>query len=532
MAASPSTSEPWWRGAVIYQIYPRSFADADGDGHGDLAGVIDHLDHLAWLGIDAIWLDPISPSPDADWGYDVADYTGVHPDLGDLATLDRLIAAARDRGIRVILDLVPNHTSDRHPWFVDARTDRGARHRDRYVWADPAPDGGPPNNWRSIFGGPAWTFDDRTGQYYLHNFLAAQPDLNWWSDEVRESFDDILRFWLDRGVAGFRIDVAHGIVKDRDLRDDPQTADEDHEHFRAFGLRQIHSMYRPEVHDVFRRWRAIADAYDPPALLLGETWVFDLAALMRFHGDGDELDLLLNVPFLFAPFGPALRDVVAATEAVLPDRAWPSWTASNHDAGRFPTRWAGGDERTVRAALVVLLGLRGTPVLYYGDEIGMRETEVPRDRLRDPVGIRGWPEEPGRDRGRTPMPWADGPGAGFTRPGVEPWLPVGDPTRTVAAQRDDPGSTLHLSRDLIRLRHERPDLRTGSTATIDAPGDIWAWRRGERTVVAVNLSDERGSLPLGAGQVLLGSVRSRDGERVERAVALDPWEAVVVATDG
>ncbi|HEX5949250.1 MAG TPA: alpha-amylase family glycosyl hydrolase, partial [Actinomycetota bacterium] len=219
--------EAWWRSGVLYQVYPRSFADSDADGHGDLDGIRNHLDHLEWLGIDGIWLNPVTPSPDADWGYDVSDYTSIHSDFGNLDAFDRLVAEADGRGIHVIIDLVPNHTSDEHPWFVDARSSRDARHRDWYVWADPKPNGSPPNNWRSVFGGPAWTLDERTGQYYLHNFLAEQPDLNWWNEEVRDAFDDILRFWLDRGVAGFRIDVAHGIVKDRELRDNPALTEKD-----------------------------------------------------------------------------------------------------------------------------------------------------------------------------------------------------------------------------------------------------------------------------------------------------------------
>ncbi|MGZ5302231.1 MAG: alpha-amylase family glycosyl hydrolase, partial [Actinomycetota bacterium] len=242
-----NADESWWRSGVLYQIYPRSFADSDGDGHGDLEGIIEHLDHLAWLGVDGIWLNPINPSPNADWGYDVADYCAVHPDFGTLADLDELVRNAGDRGIRVLLDLVPNHTSDRHAWFAESRSSLDAPRRDFYVWRDPRPDGSPPNNWISNFSGPAWTLDDATGQYYLHNFLPAQPDLNWWDDGVRAAFDAILRFWFERGVAGFRIDVAHGIVKDRDLRDDPETTADDHPLIQRRGLRQEFSMNRPEV---------------------------------------------------------------------------------------------------------------------------------------------------------------------------------------------------------------------------------------------------------------------------------------------
>ncbi len=312
----------WWRDGVLYQIYPRSFADSDGDGVGDLRGLIDRLDHLEWLGVDGIWLNPTMPSPNADWGYDVADYRAVHPDLGTLADLEKMIAEAGKRGIRVLLDLVPNHTSDRHEWFRDALTGRDAAHRDYYVWADPKPDGSLPNNWQSTFGGPAWTLDEHSGQYYLHNFLAAQPDLNWWSEEVREEFDDILRFWFDRGVAGFRIDVCHAIVKDRELRDDPPAGPDDHPKIQEWGWRHVYSMNRPEVHDVLRRWRAVAD---PDRLGVGETYVLELAQLLPFYGAGeDELHMAFNFLFVHSSLDAAqLRAVVEGVEAGLPEASWP-----------------------------------------------------------------------------------------------------------------------------------------------------------------------------------------------------------------
>jgi alpha-glucosidase len=520
--------DSWWRSGVLYQVYPRSFADSDGDGYGDIQGILDHLDHLAWLGVEGIWLNSVTPSPDADWGYDVSDYTSIHPDLGDLNTFDRLVAEAAGRGIRVIIDVVPNHTSDEHPWFLDARSSTDARHRDWYVWGDPKPDGSPPNNWRSVFGGPAWTLEQGTGQYYLHNFLPQQPDLNWWNDEVRDTFDGILRFWLDRDVAGFRIDVANGIVKDRELRDNPPVTDEDDPRLRALGLRPVFNMNRPEVHDVFRRWRTLVDGYRPERILLGETWVLDLKQLVRFYGNGnDQLHLAMNFPFLFAGFGPGMRAVVEAAEAGLPSGAWSAWHGSSHDSGRFPTRWCGGDPRKVRAAMLVLLTLRGTPLLYYGDEIGMEEVAVPRERLRDPVGIRGWPQDPGRDRARTPMPWTGAAMGGFTLPGVQPWLPPGDPSAgNVADQREDPGSVLNLCRDLIALRRARPDLALGDFAAVEAPDGVWAWRRGRATLVAVNASDTSAEVDLGEVEVLLGTRREREGHR--GPLILEPWEAVVV----
>ena len=527
-----AVASPWWRDGVLYQIYPRSFADSTGSGHGDLRGVIEHLDHLSWLGVDGLWLSPINPSPDADWGYDVANYTDVDPDFGTLEDLDRLVAEAAYRGIRVLMDLVPNHTSDRHPWFVDARSDRAAVHRDWYVWADGEPGGPLPNNWRSSFGGPAWTWDEATEQYYLHNFLPEQPDLNWWNPEVAGAFDGIVGFWFERGIAGFRIDVAHALVKDRSLRDDTVALDTDHPSIRRHGLRSDFSMNRPEAHDVLRRWRTIADTFEPPRVLLGETWVLDLESLARFYGNGeDELHLALNVPFVFSTPAGDMKEIVERTEAALPAGAWPLWNGSNHDAGRFMTRWCDDDERRARAAFVILLTLRGTPLLYYGDEIGMPNVDVPRDRLRDPVGIRHWPDDPGRDMARTPMQWSsDG---GFTAAGVEPWLPMGDAAaRNVADQRSDPGSFLSFCRDLIAIRRERQDLRGGSYEALDQADGIWAWRRGDATTVIVNHGEVAAEVPTSPATVLIGSDRDRRGEEVDDgAIRLDPWEALVLGED-
>ncbi len=289
----------WWQGATLYQLYVRSWQDSDDDGYGDLRGIIARLDYLEWLGVDGIWLSPTMPSPDADWGYDVSDYRGVHPELGTMADLDELIAAAGGRGMRVLLDLVPNHTSSAHPWFVESASSRQSPLRDYYVWADPAPGGGPPNNWLDFTGHPAWQWDERSGQFYLHNFLPAQPDLNWWQPAVHEEFRQILRFWFDRGVAGFRIDVAHGLYKDALLRDNPP-AESDGPLAGRFGLRSEYNENRPEVHAVYRDWRAIADRYAPPRLLLGETWVGELGQLAAFYGADDELQLAFNFPFVFA----------------------------------------------------------------------------------------------------------------------------------------------------------------------------------------------------------------------------------------
>jgi alpha-glucosidase len=519
-------ARPWWRGGVLYQIYPRSFADSNGDGIGDLPGVLSRLEYLEWLGIDAIWLSATNPSPNDDWGYDVADYCDVHPDFGTLADLDRLVAEAGRRGIHLVLDLVPNHTSDRHPWFEESRSSRSAPRRNWYVWRDPKPDGSPPNNWISVFGGPAWTLDERTGQYYLHNFLRTQPDLNWWNEEVRAAFDGILGFWFARGVAGVRIDVAQGLVKDRDLRDNPAATADDPPSVQEHGQRPVYNLNRPDVHEVFRRWRPLADAYEPGRALIGETWVFDVGRLAEFYGVGDdELHLAFNFPFLFASLAAdPLRRVVEETEAALPELAWPAWAGSNHDVVRFPSRWCDGDERRIRCALLVLLALRGTPVLYYGDELGLEQVEVPQSAQRDVAG---------RDGARTPMPWAEGPGGGFTERDVEPWLPLGDSRRgNVAAQRSDPGSVLSLCRDLIRLRRSEPALMEAPYEPLSSSGEAWAWRRGDRVDVAVNLSSAPATIDDLEGRIAVSTDRTRDGEHVHGVLPLNEWEGAVIVRDG
>jgi len=524
-----SAPAKWWEGGVIYQIYPRSFADSNADGIGDLQGVIDHLDHLHRLGVDGIWLSPVTVSPNADWGYDVADYCDIDPDYGDLATLDRLVADARARDIHVLLDLVPNHSSDRHPWFAAARSSRDAAQRDWYVWRDPGHGGAAPNNWVSTFGGPAWALDDATGQFYLHNFLPEQPDLNWWHDGVRDAFDEILRFWWDRGIAGFRIDVCNMIVKDADLRDNPPAEPGDPFIEQVFGQRWEFNANRPEVHDVLRRWRRIAEGYDPPRLLLGETNVEALETLAEYYGDGaDELQLGFNFPFIEAPLeAQAMRSIVERMEELLPEGASPVWCGSNHDVSRLATRWAEGDPAKIRLALMMLLTLRGTIVLYQGDEIGLTDGPIAEDDLLDPVGRRFWPAYQGRDPERTPMPWQAGAGGGFTGAGVRPWLPMGDPgTVNVADQAADPGSVLSLVRRLLAARRRAAGLHAGDYRSLPSPPGVWCFARGD-VVVALNLSDAPADCDLDpAMPVLVATDPAREGR--PPPAALGPAEGVVV----
>jgi alpha-glucosidase len=503
VTAEAAEAAPWWQGAVLYQVYVRSFRDSDGDGYGDLRGIVERLDHLSYLGVDAIWLSPTMPSPDQDWGYDVSDFTSVHPELGTMDDLEKLVAGARERGMKVLLDLVPNHTSVEHPWFVDARSSRDSPHRDFYVWADPAPGGGPPNNWRDSTGETAWTLDPPSGQYYLHNFLDSQADLNWWNPAVHEAFDQILTYWFDRGVAGFRIDVAHGLYKDAQLRDNPPPRP-GLERFAHGGQDAVYSANRPESHAVFRRWRALAERYRPARLLLGETWVGEPDRLASFYGAGDELQLAFNFIFLFAPFEPrAMSAAVEATIVALPKGACPVWTGSNHDVSRFPSRWAAGDEAAARLVLTVLLTLPGTSVLYYGDELAMTDVDVAPADQRDPMTAGGRGGRPSRDRARTPMPWEDSPTGGFGPPGVRPWLPLGDRSRNVAEQRGRPGSTLELCRALVALRHDHQRGQVARYETLGVDEQLWSYRAGD-LVVHANFSIEPRTVD-GRGATLLCS---------------------------
>jgi alpha-glucosidase len=512
----------WWRRAVFYEIYVRSFQDTDGDGIGNLAGITQRLDYLndgtpRSLGVDALWLTPINPSPMYDFGYDVSDYCAVDPLFGDLGDLDRLIAEAHRRNIRIILDLVPNHSSHQHAWFVESRAARSSAKRDWYIWRDPAPDGGPPNNWVASFGGPAWTLDEATGQYYLHSFLAEQPDLNWRNPAVVAAMQDTLRFWLQRGVDGFRVDVIHKMIKDDRFRDNPPPDDSDPHPLRDyFGQQHIWDHDRPEVHDIIRDWRRILDAHGE-RMMVGEVYLLEPAKVASYHGAAnDELPLAFNFAFQWTPWDAALfRQRVEEVERLWPAGAQPTYVLSSHDAPRHRTRFDDDLPGAPRARLaaLLLLTLRGTPFLYYGEEIGMRDGEIPTDRLCDPLGKR-FPGL-GRDPERTPMQWDSSTNAGFSR--ADPWLPLAADAATVnvAAQLDDPSSLLSFYRRVIWWRKRTPALLDGTLSVLDGPPDTFLYLRelgAQRLVVALNFAAESRHVTLpGSGRVVVSTILSRDG---------------------
>ncbi|MDQ3691196.1 MAG: alpha-amylase family glycosyl hydrolase [Chloroflexota bacterium] len=526
----------WWQTGVVYEIYPRSFADANGDGVGDLAGITGRLDYLAWLGVDAIWIAPFYPSPMADFGYDVVDHTDVDPLFGTLADFDALLAAAHQRGIRVIVDYVPNHTSDRHPWFIESRSSRDNPRRDWYVWREPGPNGELPNNWISMFAGPTWEWDDATRQFYLHTFLREQPDLNWRNPETRSAMFDVARWWLERGVDGFRIDVAPMVMKDPDLRDNPINPTPDEAHRLGSWANQIHTNdhAHPDMHELYRSFRGLLESYPGDRVSIGELHHPDYDTWAAYYGERqDEIHVPFNFHLTYADWtADAVRDAVEGVQGALPPGAWASWVLGNHDQPRFASpRRAGPDQ--AMAGMLLLLTLRGSPTIYYGEEIGMIDVPVSSEDARDPLERR----EPGRGRDpeRSPMQWDASPSAGFTTAGAAPWLPLAPDAATVnvASQGEDPDSLLSLTRRLIRVRREHPVLSLGDFERFGpTPEGTFAFRRvssdGTLTI-ALNLTGEPRSIHgVAAGRVLIGTHPDRDGASLGGTVDLRPNEALVV----
>jgi alpha-glucosidase len=523
-------SAEWWKTGIIYQVYPRSFQDADGDGVGDLEGIRRRLVHLKDLGVDAVWISPFFRSPMADFGYDISDYTAVDPLFGALVDFDALAAHAHDLGLKLILDFVPNHTSDLHPWFLESRASRTSRRRDWYIWKDPAPGGGPPNNWLSTFGGSGWEWDEASGQYYYHAFLKQQPDLNWRNPAVRAAMYDVLRFWLDRGVDGFRVDVLWHLIKDAAFRDNPPNPSWRPGRPGVEQFLETRSADQPEVQPVVAEMRRVLDAY-PDRVLIGEIYL-PVERLVAYYGqDLKGANLPFNFQLLQTPWkAEAIARVVAEYEQALPQGAWPNWVLGNHDRPRVATRVGG--QAQARVAAVLLLTLRGTPTVYYGEELGLEQVAIPPGLVQDP-----WEKnEPGlglgRDPCRTPMPWGRSANAGFTS--GSPWLPLNPdwPSRNVEAMSGEPGSILSLYRRLIALRRQRAALQLGDYAPLSADKDVLVYQRvlgPERLTMALNLSHEARLAPLpGAHRVILSTLPEGEARTASGSISLAPDEGVIL----
>jgi alpha-glucosidase len=522
----------WWQEAIIYEIYARSFQDSNGDGIGDLEGIRRRLDYLRWLGVDAIWITPVYPSPMKDFGYDVADYCNIDPMFGSLADFDRLIADAHARGLKVVMDFVPNHTSDRHPWFIESRSSRNAGRRDWYIWRD-GKEGGPPNNWISNFGGSAWEWDEGTRQYYYHAFLREQPDLNWRNPGVRDAMHEALRFWLDRGADGFRMDVLWHLMKDPELRDNPPNPAYQPNHAEIERLLQVYSADHPDVHGVIRELRKVLDGYRD-RVLIGEIYL-PLQRLVAYYGeDLSGAHLPFNFQLLQTPWNARMiAAVIAEYESLLSAKSWPNWVLGNHDKPRIAARVG---QAQARVAAMLLLTLRGTPTLYYGDELGIGQVPIPPERVQDP-----WERnEPGlglgRDPERTPMQWDGSATAGFTT--ATPWLPFSPDAAicNVETLARDPQSILSLYRRLIMLRREETALRIGDYIPLALTGseDVLGYIRqhgSERWIVLLNLGSSEASVEadqLGGSKVRISTHLDREEAVAARQVTMRPAEGLLL----
>ncbi len=574
MPDSEFAGTQWWQSGVIYQIYPRSFQDTDGDGVGDLRGITARLDYLVGLGVDAIWISPFYPSPMADFGYDVADYTGVDPLFGTLADFDDLLAAAHKRGLRVILDFVPNHSSDQHPWFLESRSSCDNPKRNWYLWHDAAPaadDWKParerfPNNWTSHFGGPAWQWDEKTQQFYCHSFLKEQPDLNWRNPEVRRAMYDAMMFWLERGVDGFRMDVLWLLIKDAGFANNPPNPDyssEQHDHTRTLPVRNAN---QPGTYEIVAEMRALLDSYGPTLpltngaseepdgrrsnrVLIGEIYL-PLPELVRYYGFpaeqiSDPAAPQLNganLPFNFHLIqtnwsAHAIADIINTYESLLPAGAWPNYVLGNHDQPRLASRIG---LRQARAAAMLLLTLRGTPTLYYGDELGMMDVPIAPYQVQDPAEKNEPDKGRGRDPERSPMLWVNAPNAGFTTPEAMPWLPMESDwaTKNAAVQSRDKKSIFTLYRRLLHLRRTYDTLHSGAISDVAAEGSLLRYRRvalpnGASTdfLVLLNLGSDEVTAQVPAGTIVLTTILDGEGGKVEGPVTIEGGEGLLIALD-
>jgi alpha-glucosidase len=516
----------WWQYGVLYEVYPRSLQDSNGDGIGDLPGILKRLDYLAGLGIQAIWIAPFYPSPMADFGYDIADYCNVDPMFGTLADFDRLLQAVHARGLKLIVDFVPNHTSDQHPWFLESRSSLTNPKRDWYLWRDPAADGGPPNNWLSNFGGSGWTRDG--SQYYYHSFLKQQPDVNWRNPELRAAMFRVLRFWLERGVDGFRVDVMWMMIKDDQFRDNPINPQSTPQSPASLRLLPVYNTNRPEVHTVVAEMRAVIDAY-PERLLIGEIYL-PFHQLATYYGrDLTGAQLPFNFHLMQSPWNAdAIANVIRDYEAALPPGAWPNWVIGNHDQPRIASRIGAAQ---ARIAAMLLLTLRGTPTMYYGDEIGMENVTIPAAEIQDPAEKNEPGKGQGRDPERTPMQWDSSAHAGFTT--GKPWLRLAADYASVnvATLGEQSDSMLSLYRALLRIRREHVALNTGEVDHVISNGNVLAYQRsaaGHRFAILLNFNDTPEEAPAAAGEIALSTYMDRMGETVRDKVSLRAHEGLMI----
>jgi alpha-glucosidase len=532
-----STNYKWWQTEIVYQIYPRSFQDSDGDGVGDLKGIISRLDYLQDLGIRAVWISPIFPSPMADFGYDIADYCGIHPLFGNMDDFDTLVRELHSRNMKIILDLVPNHSSDRHPWFVESKSSRSNPKSDWYIWKDPMSDGSPPNNWLSVFGGSAWEWVEERKQYYYHAFLKEQPDLNWRNREVQDAMLNVMKFWLEKGVDGFRVDVMWHLIKDELLRNNPPNPDYK-EHMATYEqLIPSYSTDQNEVHDIVRMMRKLTDQY-ADRVIIGEIYL-GVHRLVKYYGDNnDGAHLPFNFLLINRPWNPAsIAAIIDEYEGALPEGAWPNWVLGNHDNVRIASRIG---KHQARVAGMLLLTLRGTPTIYYGDELGMENVPIPKKEIQDPQGLNMPDKNLSRDPERTPMQWDDTANAGFTN--GKPWLRLSEnyKKQNVASELEDEYSTLNYFRKLIALRQSEKVLQTGDYVPVHNDEKILAYIRqdeNKQMLIILNMSSkdttfEMEHRPLKA-TIRLSTTLKRTGESFENKVRLSGDEGIVaeVRTD-
>jgi len=522
----------WWQEGIIYQIYPRSFQDSSGNGVGDLTGIIQRLDYLKWLGIKAIWVSPIFQSPMADFGYDISDYCAIHPLFGTMSDFDQLLQEVHQRGMKLILDLVPNHTSDQHPWFLESQSSRNNPKRDWYLWEDAAEDGSEPNNWLSVFGGSGWKWDENTQQYYYHAFLKEQPDLNWRNPEVQQAMLDVMRFWLDKGVDGFRVDVMWHMIKDKQLRNNPVNPDYEPHMATYEKLLPAYSTDQPEVHEIVRMMRQVTDNYSERAII-GEIYL-PIHKLMTYYGtDNNGAHLPFNFLLLQQSWDPRqISSAIDQYEGALPPDGWPNWVLGNHDQPRITSRVG---QSQARVAAMLLLTLRGTPTIYYGDEIGMRDVPIPPDEVQDPQGLNMPGLNLSRDPERTPMQWNDTENAGFTT--GKPWLRLSANYKreNMKKQQDDPYSMLTLQHRLISLRQQEPALKVGKYVPVYADNQIVAYNRQHETtsfLILLNLTHKPCYFSPDhyrfKGEVVLATSPELEGSTVTDSISLGGDEGYII----